>query len=447
MTATIRNHYIRHYRTFHLPIPMLYQLNFPSSLVNVGFIVCLLCCTGSNPMITSQNNATTSINNRTYIASLTSSLRSSTEPIVTQETNIVGHTVASLESSKSQDNGIHENVSKLESSLKEARKNTIKTRQQKINDDTKVMIPLLDTGRNVTMKKDVVLETNYHLNTVIKNKTRNDSATSNNSNRLANSSSPGFQLRNSSYAVHVRQLLKVLKTNQLLPNTSISDSDFQKVYKTKLYPPINVLNQISKASAEETDQPQKSSIAKFLEEPELGQSWYNRNGPTPTFHDSQRNGTTYNTRLGASVFLNCQVTALEKDLVSWFKAGSSSGMSLPTLLTVGFRPPYASENRFMLDFLPPHNYRLKIDNVQWRYLVKYICQLAVHTPSFLGSRVRVIRPLVHLLDSEMNPVADLDYDVGTRIEKVCRVKRPPLYHVSVQWEVQRLHPYPSGMLS
>ena len=428
---------------------MLHQLNLPSTLFNASFIVCLLCCVkGSNPMMNkAQNNATTSITNQTDIANLASSLRSSTEPIFTQETNILGHTVASLETSKNQDNGIHENVSKLESSLKKARKNTIKTSQQKINGDNKVMIPLLDTGRNVTTKTGVVLETNYHLNTVIKNNTRNDSATSHNFDILANSTSLQAQLRNSSYAVHVRRLLKVLKTNQLLSNSSISDSDFQKVYKTKLYPPINVLNQISKASAEETDQPQKSSIAKFLEEPELGQSWYNRNGPTPTFDDSQRNGTTYNTRLGASVFLNCQVTALEKDLVSWFKAGSSSGMSLPTLLTVGFRPPYASENRFMLDFLPPHNYRLKIDNVQWRDQGKYICQLAVHPPSLIWSRVKITRPLVHLLDSDMNPVADLHYDVGTRIEMVCRVKRPPLYHVSVQWEVQRLHPYPSGMLS
>ena len=92
------------------------------------------------------------MNNQTDIASLASSLRSSTEPIITQERNILGHTVASLETSKNQDNGIHENVSKLESSLKKARKNTTKTSQQKINGDTKVMTPLLDTGRNVTTK-------------------------------------------------------------------------------------------------------------------------------------------------------------------------------------------------------------------------------------------------------------------------------------------------------
>ena len=129
MTATIRNHYTRRYQTFYLPIQMLHQLHLPSTLFNASFIVCLLCCVkGSNPMMNkAQNNATTSITNQTDIANLASSLRSSTEPIFSQERNFVGHTVAVLEASKNQDNGIHENVSKLESSLKKARKNTIKT--------------------------------------------------------------------------------------------------------------------------------------------------------------------------------------------------------------------------------------------------------------------------------------------------------------------------------
>ena len=35
-------------------------------------------------------------------------------------------------------------------------------------------------------------------------------------------------------------------------------------------------------------------------------------------------------------------------------------------------------------------------------------------------------------------MADLHYDVGTTIEMTCRVKRPPLYHVSVTWEVDHL---------
>lgn len=35
----------------------------------------------------------------------------------------------------------------------------------------------------------------------------------------------------------------------------------------------------------------ESSLAKFLREPELGKSWYDPAGPTPTFFRDQRNGT------------------------------------------------------------------------------------------------------------------------------------------------------------
>ena len=53
----------------------------------------------------------------------------------------------------------------------------------------------------------------------------------------------------------------------------------------------------------------------------------------------------------------------------------------------------------------------------------------------------LVRPVVHLLDGDENPVADLHYDEDTTVEMVCRVKRPPLYHVSVQWEfVPMKHP-------
>jgi hypothetical protein len=40
-----------------------------------------------------------------------------------------------------------------------------------------------------------------------------------------------------------------------------------------------------------------------------------------------------------------------------------------------------------------------------------------------------------LLDGDSNPVVELHYDVGTTIEMVCRVRRPPLSHATVLWEV------------
>ena len=54
----------------------------------------------------------------------------------------------------------------------------------------------------------------------------------------------------------------------------------------------------------------------------MGTSWYDPAGPTPTFLSGQSNGTTYSARLGADALLDCKVTSLERDLVSWFREAS-----------------------------------------------------------------------------------------------------------------------------
>ncbi len=68
------------------------------------------------------------------------------------------------------------------------------------------------------------------------------------------------------------------------------------------------------------------------------------------------------------------MTALERDLVSWLFVGGEEVRRRhhrkqrkppPVVLTVGFKP-HSAENRFILDFKPPNNYRLRIRNVQWR---------------------------------------------------------------------------------
>ena len=93
--------------------------------------------------------------------------------------------------------------------------------------------------------------------------------------------------------------------------------------------------------------------------------------------------------------------------------------------------------------------RLKIHNVQWEDAGIYICQLTVHPPALIWSRLDIVRPLVQLLDGDSNRVKDLHYDVGTTIEMTCRVKRPPLYHVTLTWEVDYLvkRPLPANSTS
>ncbi len=119
---------------------------------------------------------------------------------------------------------------------------------------------------------------------------------------------------------------------------------------------------------------------------------YDPSGPTPNFLRGQENGTESQAQLGSDALLDCRVTALEENLVSWIfvqeersreddiehdNGESSSTLSTrhhhrrrkkkPNLvvLTVGFKP-HSAENRFILDFEPPNNYRLRIRNVQWR---------------------------------------------------------------------------------
>ena len=50
-----------------------------------------------------------------------------------------------------------------------------------------------------------------------------------------------------------------------------------------------------------------------------------------------------------------------------------------------------------------------------------------------------IRHVIHLQDSESNPVRDLHYDSGSTIEMLCRVRRPPAYHTRVVWEARYAH--------
>ena len=64
----------------------------------------------------------------------------------------------------------------------------------------------------------------------------------------------------------------------------------------------------------------------------------------------------------------------------------------------------------------------------------YLCQ---HSVSY--NSLEIIISVVHLLDGDSNPVVELHYDVGTTIEMVCRVRRPPLSHATVLWEVSPAH--------
>ena len=151
----------------------------------------------------------------------------------------------------------------------------------------------------------------------------------------------------------------------------------------------------------------------------------------------QSNGTKYYARLGADALLNCKVTSLEQDLVSWFRRDAHDPAAMPVVLTVGFRP-HSAENRFILDFEPPNNYRLRVRNVQWRDEGLYLCQLSVHPPSLMWSVLELERPLVHILDGDGHPVADLHHDAGSTIDIICRVRRPPHYQVSLRWEAHTL---------
>lgn len=61
------------------------------------------------------------------------------------------------------------------------------------------------------------------------------------------------------------------------------------------------------------------------------------------YQADQKNGTIYEARLGDDALLDCQVTAVERDLVSWFRIDGE----FPVILTVGFKP-HSSDGRAIL---------------------------------------------------------------------------------------------------
>ncbi len=132
--------------------------------------------------------------------------------------------------------------------------------------------------------------------------------------------------------------------------------------------------------------------------------------------------------------LRYRVTALERNLVSWSRVDSSSG--LPELLTVGFRP-HSGENRFILDLAQPNDHRLRISNVQWRDAGIYLCQLSVHPPAILVSRLQLVKPVVNIIDftTSVSAPRELYYDSGTTIELACRVRLAPMGGASIMWQV------------
>ena len=83
------------------------------------------------------------------------------------------------------------------------------------------------------------------------------------------------------------------------------------------------------------------------------------------------------------------------------------------------------------------SFRLKVSNVGWTDTGTYLCQLAVHPPALIWTQLEIDPPVVHLLDVDGAPVWELHYDVGTTLEMLCRIKRPPLQGpYTVEWEAQ-----------
>lgn len=72
-----------------------------------------------------------------------------------------------------------------------------------------------------------------------------------------------------------------------------------------MIPPPTLHSYISKVRREQNTE--STGLAEFFQEPKLGTSWYNPNGPEPTFDMAQANGTIYTSQLGADVFMSCKV--------------------------------------------------------------------------------------------------------------------------------------------
>jgi len=195
-----------------------------------------------------------------------------------------------------------------------------------------------------------------------------------------------------------------------------------------------------------------AGLGDFLQEPKLAGSWYSQKGPVPMFSSTQENGTRVAVQLGFDAILDCEVTAVEKDLVSWFlvipsaPSPSSTPVHSLSLLTVGFQT-YSSDYRFLLDFQRPNNYRLRVRDVQLKDEGYYHCQLSTHPPQLIWTLLQTIHPEVSILDKENRTVTDIHHHLGSKISIICHIEQAPRTSSSVEWRFTRRVEPPASNLT
>ncbi|XP_049836254.1 uncharacterized protein LOC126281380 isoform X1 [Schistocerca gregaria] len=150
----------------------------------------------------------------------------------------------------------------------------------------------------------------------------------------------------------------------------------------------------------------------------------------PHFEDDGLNVTNVTVQVGDTAVLNCKISLLQDKVVSWvFRQEGSEDMQL---LTVG-HATYSADQRYVVDFQYPNNWRLLVQRAAIRDQGLYECQVSTHPPRAAQSYLLVQTPEVMIVDEQGHQVHDKFYEAESTIQLSCLVRHVSMTSSVVTW--------------
>ncbi|XP_047738118.1 uncharacterized protein LOC108677199 [Hyalella azteca] len=114
--------------------------------------------------------------------------------------------------------------------------------------------------------------------------------------------------------------------------------------------------------------------------------------------------------------------------VSWVKRKGDE----IRLLTWGLQT-FGNDERYSLNFENPDNWKLQIKYTQRRDEGTYECQVSTHPPRVLVANLRIVAPVVEIIDERGANVGEKFYKTGSTIELRCTISQMPQAQTFILW--------------